>query len=463
MNNRHPASFRDPSGFVYEQNGIIYRFVDVSYKKHLEQLYSSGLYENLIKKQWILPVEQVPENHFAAPSWLATLQPQRIPFLNYAWEWSFDQLKDAALVTLDICKAALAKNMILKDATHFNIQFVDGLPKHIDTLSFELYEEGTSWIAYRQYCECFLNPLLLAAYCHMETHKLLLAYPEGVPVRLTSKWLPFATKLNTHILLHVHVHAKYGKAGSQQSKAPEKKISKAALLNILNSLTACISKLYLKEQASTWDNYYNETILSDDYLQQKKATLKSWMNKLEYHSVCDFGANEGEFSKLCRSDALVVANDFDSNCINRLYQSCKNQKVRNILPLVVDLTQPAPAMGWENKEQPSFINRKQFDLSLALAFIHHLVIGKNLSFEQTATFFAQRSNWLIIEFVPKDDPKVEQMLANKKNQYPNYSKENFETAFLNHFHQENKMELLHSKRTLYFFTKKKPMHNAAKN
>lgn len=454
MNNRHPASFRDPSGFVYEQNGIIYRFVDVEYKKHFEQLYSSGLYENLIKKQWVLPVEQVPENHFAATNWLATLQPQRIPFLNYAWEWSFDQLKDAALVTLDICKAALAKNMILKDATHFNIQFVDGLPKHIDTLSYELYEEGTSWIAYRQFCECFLNPLLLAAYCNMETHKLLLAYPDGVPVGLTSKWLPFATKLHTHILLHVHVHAKYGKAGGEQSKVPEKKISKAAVLNILNSLTACISKLQLKEQSSTWNNYYNETILSDDYLQQKKNTLKSWMNELAYHSVCDYGANEGEFSKLCQSEALVVANDFDSNCINRLYQSCKTQKVRNILPLVVDLTQPSPAMGWENKEQPAFINRKQFDLSLALALIHHLVIGKNLSFEQTATFFAQRSNWLIIEFVPKDDPKVQQMLGTKKDIYATYDQASLEQAFATEFTIVKQQPLPHSQRILYLMKKR---------
>jgi hypothetical protein len=453
MNNRHPASFRDPSGFVYEQNGIIYRFVDVEYKKHFEKLYSSGLYESLLKKQWVLPVEQVPKNHFAVPNWLATLQPQRIPFLNYAWEWSFDQLKDAALVTLDICKAALAKNMILKDATHFNIQFVDGLPKHIDTLSFEVYEEGTSWIAYRQFCECFLNPLLLAAYCNMETHKLLLAYPDGVPVGLTSKWLPFATKLNTHILLHVHVHAKYGKAGRQQSKAPEKKISKAAVLNILTSLTACISKLQLKEQSSTWNNYYNETILSDDYLQQKKNIVKSWMNELAYHSVCDYGANEGEFSKLCRSEALVVANDFDSNCINRLYQSCKIQKVRNILPLVVDLTQPSPAMGWENKEQPAFINRKQFDLSLALALIHHLVIGKNISLTQTAAFFAEQTYWLIIEFVPKDDSKIKSMLQSRKDIYEDYTIENFEEVFRRKFSLLKKETLAQTGRVLYLYQK----------
>ena len=452
MNNRHPASFRDPSGFVYEHNEIIYRFVDVEYKKHYEALFSSGLYENLLKKQRVLPVTEVKENHFAAPNWFTTLQPQRIPFLNYAWEWSFDQLKDAALVTLEICRAALAEGMILKDATHFNIHFTGGLPKHIDTLSFELYEEGGSWIAYRQFCECFLNPLLLAAYCNMETHKLLLAYPEGVPVALTSKWLPFSTKLNTNILLHVHVHARYSKGNQIQKNTSQKKISKASVLNILNSLSSCISKLKLKENLSTWNNYYDETILSDDYLQQKKKIVKKWLDELEYQSVCDFGANEGEFAKLCKKEALVVATDFDSNCVNSLYQSCKKHKLLNLLPLVVDLTQPSPAMGWENKEQPTFIHRKKFDLSLSLALIHHLSIGKNLTLEQVASIFSSQTNSLIIEFVPKDDPKVQQMLAGKKDIYSNYSEENFEAVFRNFFYLQEKIKLPHSKRTLYLFT-----------
>jgi hypothetical protein len=454
MNNRHPASFRDPSGFVYEKDGIIYRFVNTSYKEHFEYLLSSGLYESLLKKQLVLPFEQIAENHFSSPEWLTTLLPQRIPFLNYAWEWSFDVLKDAALVTLEICRTALAKGMILKDATHFNMQLVNGVPKHIDTLSFEKYEDGTAWIAYRQFCECFLNPLLLASHCGMEPHKLLLSYPDGVPVALTSKWLPFATKLNAHVLLHVHVHAKYSKAGQASSKTPQKKISKASVLNILNSLTTCISKSKLKEETSTWNNYYDETILSNEYLQNKKQLLKNWITELTYETACDFGANEGEFSKLLRSDALVVATDFDSNCINRLYLSCKKQKIKHILPLVVDLAQPSPAMGWENKEQHSFLNRRPFDLSLALALIHHLVIGKNLSMEQVAAFFATQTKQLIIEFVPKEDEKVQQMLLGKKDIYSAYTKKEFEQAFSTHFTILKEQPLEYSKRTIYLLKRK---------
>jgi hypothetical protein len=452
MNNRHPASFRDPSGFVYEKDGTIYRFVNTSYNEHFEQLLSSGLYESLLKKQFVLPFEQVAENHFSSAEWLTTLQPQRIPFLNYAWEWSFDVLKDAALATLEICRMALAKGMILKDATHLNIQLVDGLPKHIDSLSFEKYEEGTSWIAYRQFCECFLNPLLLAAHCSMEPHKLLLSYPEGIPVALTSKWLPFSTKLNTHILLHVHVHAKYSKTGQASSNTTKKKITKASVLNILNSLTTCISKLQLQEEKSTWNNYYEETILSADYLQQKKQLIKSWVDELTYKTACDFGANEGEFSKLLRTDSLVVATDFDSDCINRFYLLCKEQKIKNIVPLIVDLTQPSPSMGWENKEQQSFIKRHPFDLSLALALIHHLVIGKNLSMEQVAAFFAEQTKELIIEFVPKEDEKVQQMLSQRTVTYPDYTIEEFERTFLKYFNVEKKKSMSNSCRILYLLT-----------
>jgi len=384
MNNRHPASFRDPSGFIYEQNGIIYRFVDASYQTHFDHLLSSGLYNELLKQKLILPFEQLNDNHFQSDQWLTTLLPQRIPFENYAWEWSFEQLKDAALVTLDICKRALQKEMLLKDATHFNIQFTDGLPRHIDTLSFELYEEGNSWVAYRQFCECFLNPLLLAAYSSLEPHKLMLAYPQGVPVELTSKWLPFHTKLNTHILLHVHVHSRYSKPGKQKSKSGEKKVSKADVLNILNSLSTCISNLKLKEQTTAWNNYYNETILSQEYLSGKTELVSEWLQPLQFNTACDFGTNDGAFAKLCRSASLVVAADFDGSCIQHLYQSCKKEKNNTILPLIIDLTQPTPSMGWNNNEQQSFLQRSGFDIGLALALVHHLRIGKNISWEQIA-------------------------------------------------------------------------------
>lgn len=450
--NRHPASFRDPSGFVYKKDGIVYRFVSTAYKDDFELLQSSNLYNELVKKQLIVSYEIVHENHFESPLWFVTLKPQQVPFLSYANEWCFEQLKDAGLTTLAVCRNALSKGMILKDATHYNIQFINGKAVHFDSLSFEKYRDGESWIAYRQFCECFLNPLLLAAYCNLEVHKLMQAYADGVPASITSSLLPISTRLNMAILLHVHLQSKMAK-GKASVQIQKKKISSKDILNILQHLENCIQKLHVKESRSTWNNYYDETILSNDYLESKKKIVGNWIHKLTYKSVADFGANEGEFSKLCNPESYVVATDFDSNCIRSLYKTIKQSKSTNILPLVLDLTQPTPATGWNNAEQTSFLNRSEFDLGLALALVHHLAIGKNVPLLMIAELLSNRCKLLIVEFVPKDDPKVQEMLRNRKDIFEDYTQDVFETSFHTYFTILKKEVIQNSNRILYLMQK----------
>ena len=450
----HAASFRDPSGFIYEKDGTIYRFVSSAYQQHYDLLQSSGLADELIKQKKLLPFTEVSENHTNRADWYKTLQPELIAFLSYAWEWSFDQLKDAALATLSICGSALKKGMILKDATHTNIQFVNGQPKLIDTLSFEHYVEGEQWVAYRQFCECFLNPLLLAAYKGMEVHKLLLSYPDGVPAQLTAQLLPFKTKLKPVIYLHVHLHANLsGKADSGPS-TQIKKVTKKNIEQIIESLHDCISGLTLPSQQTTWNNYYDETILSDQYLSEKKKLVAALLTEISYDSVIDLGANEGEFSLLCKKEAQIVATDFDSACINSLYRKLKAEKLQHILPLVVDLTYPSPSLGWANAERSAFFKRKTFDVGFALALIHHLAIAKNISFDQLALFFSETCKDLIIEFVPKNDPKVAGMLQWRKDIFEDYSQEQFEISFLEYFQLIKKVPVPASERILYHYQKK---------
>lgn len=451
--NHHPASFRDPSGFIYEKDGTVYRFVSSVYQPHYDQLQSSGLAAELIKQHLLLPLTEINENHTGRTDWYKTLQPQQIPFISYAWEWSFEQLKDAALTTLSICKASLKKGMILKDASHTNIQFVDGKAKLIDTLSFEKYEEGEAWIAYRQFCECFLNPLLLASHKEVEVHKLLLSYPDGVPALLTAKLLPFKTRLNPVVYLHVHLHAKLSGRKTAKETNSSRKVSLKNIEQIIQSLYDCISGLSLPSKTTTWNNYYEETILSAEYLSEKKKLVSSLLEQMTYNTVIDLGANEGEFSLLCKKEAFIVSTDFDSACINSLYISLKKQKQKNILPLVVDLTYPSPALGWMNNERPAFFNRKKFDTGFALALIHHLAIAKNLSFEQLAVFFADTCTQLLIEFVPKEDPKVKEMLTWREDIFGTYTEEYFETVFEKYFKLKNKIPVPGSVRVLYHFQK----------
>lgn len=452
--NHHPASFRDPSGFIYEKDGTIYRFVAADYRQDYDLLMKSGLAEELLKKRLLLPFTELSENHTGRADWYKTLQPQQLPFLSYAWEWSFEQLKDAALTTLNICRLALQKGMILKDATPTNTQLVDGRYKLIDTLSLETYKEGESWVAYRQFCECFLNPLLIAVHTGMEVHKLMLSYPDGVPAAVTSSLLPFKTKLNASVYLHVHLQAKMGAKQSVEQKQTARKITRKNIDQILQNLHNCISGLNLPKQATTWNNYYSETILSEKYFFEKKKLVSSLLESIEYSSVLDLGANEGEFSLLCKNDAMLISTDFDSDCINRLYKRIKEEKRTNIYPVVIDLTYPSPSLGWMNNERPAFFKRTTADVCMALALIHHLAIPKNITFEQLVAFFASVCKVLIIEFVPKSDPKVAGMLQWRKDIFGNYNEELFEQAFSQLFELEKKMSVQGSERTMYVYRKK---------
>ena len=410
--------------------------------------------KNYLKKKLLVPFTELSENHTGKPDWYKTLQPQQLPFVTYAWEWSFEQLKNAALTTLNICRLALQKGMILKDATPTNIQLIDGRYKLIDTLSFETYKDGEAWVAYRQFCECFLNPLLIAAYTGMEVHKLMLGYPDGVPAAVTSSLLPLKTKFKASIYLHVHLQAKIAEKKSTELRQTKRTITKKNVDQIAQNLHTCISNLSLPSKTTTWNNYYSETILSEEYFSEKKKLVSSILEGIEYNSVFDLGANEGEFSLLCRKEAMVIATDFDSDCINRLYKRIKQEKITNVYPAVLDLTYPSPSMGWMNDERPAFFNRTKVDVCMALALIHHLAIAKNITFEQLATFFASVCNTLIIEFVPKSDPKVNELLTWREDIFEEYNQEAFEFAFADQFELETKLNVGGSGRVIYVYRKK---------
>jgi len=165
------SSFRDPAGCVFRENGEIYRQVNLVYKLHYDWLLQSGLYQALIAKNLLIAHEEIELVKEDAPqtksaddnrsSIYKICKPQKVPFISYPYEWCFSQLKDAALATLEIQSMALKHGMILKDSNAFNIQFVNGRPLLIDTLSFERYEPGKPWVAYRQFCQHFLAPLVL--------------------------------------------------------------------------------------------------------------------------------------------------------------------------------------------------------------------------------------------------------------------------------------------------------------
>jgi hypothetical protein len=324
------ASYRDNDGFVFKQNGTYYRLIKPSYFFHYDLLMNSGLYKELTSAGRLVKHEEVNATSFTQITECKIILPEQIPFISYPYEWSFDMWKDAALLTLQIAMAALKKEMLLKDATPFNIQFVNGRPIFIDTLSFENYEAGKPWIAYHQFSECFLAPLLLMHYCHPDTNKLFTVYPNGIPMDVLASLLPKRSRWNMNTFLHIHLQAKF--AGKQKQKpGGQNNFSRQKLELLLKGLESFVQKLLPKKVKTTWDDYYTDTILGDDYLAAKTTLVKSFCNFIDFKTVIDLGANDGHFSRLFGDNKNVVATDADSNCINELYLKIKKESLSNIL------------------------------------------------------------------------------------------------------------------------------------
>lgn len=447
----HPSSYRDPSGYIFNKNNVLYRQVNKVFSEHFDFFIASGCYEKLVKKGLLIRHETVTENMTGDKEWYATLKPEPVGFISFPYEWSFDMLKDAALLTLNLLKEALASDMILKDATPYNIQWHNGQLVFIDTLSFEKYDETIPWIAYRQFCENFLSPLLLAHHSGRPIQELMLAYSDGIPLQITQSLLPWRTKFSIHTYLHIHLHAKYSERNSLQQSGKKTSFSKKKLLNLVASLEKLINTLKLPESKSTWSEYYDEASQRPDYLKNKQQIIQQWIEKIKpIRTAADLGANTGEFSKLTAAKNIkTIAADFDAFCINALYNKVKKTGEKNILPLILDLSKPSPAIGVNNEERDSFINRTNVDLILALALIHHLVIGKNIPMDKIAAFFHRICQHLIIEFVPKQDEKVQFMLQQKEDIYPGYNEPGLISSFSTYFSIEDEQAIPGTTRTLY--------------
>lgn len=454
----HAASFRDPSGFVFQADGIWYRQVSLPYREQYRLLKTSGLYDTLRTKDLLVAHEELNENLLAHPDWFLTLRPEQLSFISYPEEWSPAQLKDAALCTLTILRLAIGHGMILKDATPRNIQFVRGKPILIDSLSFERYDPAQPWIAYRQFCECFLNPLLLHHYRAWGVHKTGIAWPEGIPARITLGSLPPRSRLRMSVWLHVVLPARLAAtAGPRPADKPLPAFSRQKLLQLTAHLESIIHRLKLHDGVdSTWNTYYEHTISSQPYLQEKEGLFREWIAALDFVTSLDLGANDGHFSRILAAKAQrVIAIDADWSCMQNLYLFARTHPLLDVVPLCVDIANPTPASGFHHQEKTSFTQRAGSDLVAALALIHHLVLSQNIPLTRIAPWLAALTHrWLIIEFIPTDDQKARELLLHKKTYPGPYDVPSFEACFGNYFHLERKAVIPGTPRVLYLLQKK---------
>lgn len=343
-----PSSFRDPCGFLFRQGGVLYRQVNPAGAQDFDLLMAGGLYAELVVKEWLIP--HADDETAKSPDGRAykIVRPEIIPYISYSYEWCFEQYRNAALLTLDVALCALDKGMILKDASAYNVQFRGGCPVFIDTLSFARYREGQTWDAYGQFCRHFLAPLLLMSGISPSCAKMTALYIDGIPLDLAAAILGGKWKWRPSVYLHLYLHARTV-AGASSNKKPRKiSIPLISLKAIIANLRKLIAGLKSSPGDTQWAAYYDTMLnYSDEAFKNKGALVARFLDDCGAVSVCDMGANRGEFSKYAqeRPGSFVVAYDVDYTAVNQHYLHVKESGKANVLPLVLDLTNPSPAIG----------------------------------------------------------------------------------------------------------------------
>jgi hypothetical protein len=452
------GSFRDPSGHVFTRDGRVLRQVNLVYAPEYEQLRASGLYDVLVDEGLLVPHAELDEDP-AAPDVYRIIAPERIPFVSYPFEWSFSQLKSAALTTLKVQRAALAHGMTLKDATAYNIQFRGAAPVLIDTLSFERWQEGTPWVAYRQFCQHFLGPLALMSTTDVRLGALSRLYIDGPPLDFVSRLLPFSSRLHPSLLLHLHIHAhaqsRHG--GRARALSPTAHFGRRSMLGLIEHLESAVVRLRYKPAHSIWADYYNHTNYSAPAMADKERIVTRLLERARPSTVWDLGANTGAFSRLAASQgAYTVAFDGDSDAVEQHYTDCRARSEARVLPLVMDLSNPTGPIGWGHAERLSLTERGPADVVLALGLLHHLSLANQVPFQKVAAFFQGLGRSLVIEFVARTDSQVAGMLSRMPRLDDSYVLDAFEREFGRCFAFDEMIPVGDSDRRIYLMRRKEP-------
>jgi len=452
---RDGASFRDPSGFVFEHQGEVLRQVNPVYANDYDRLLASGLYERLVGERLLLPhteVEPRPETGVPAHR---VLRPEQLAFVGYPYEWCFGQLRDAALLTLRVQAEAMQRGMSLKDASAYNAQLHGGRVVFIDTLSFERYVESEPWVAYRQFCQQFLAPLALVAHRDVRLAGLSRLFIDGVPLDLASELLPRRTRWSVGLGLHVHLHARSQAKHADSPAAVERargRFTRRKLEALLHSLESAVRALSWRGGDSAWSDYYEANHnYGDAGLEAKERLVGELLDAVRPRTVWDLGANTGRFSRIAvRAGArTVVSWDLDPACVEANYRQVVRAQETAVVPLVADLTNPSPGLGWAGAERRSFADRGPADAVLALGLVHHLAIGNNVPLEEVAAYFARLARDLVVEWIPKQDSQVQRMLASRQDVFPRYDEAHFEQDFGRRFEIVRRVAEPGTARSLY--------------
>jgi ribosomal protein L11 methylase PrmA len=428
-----PASFKDPAGRVFYHDNWVGRTLSAEARQIFEAASNAGLIRSLVDANELASTELVPSQDLGLAETEVgshVLKQTKFPLVSYSYEWSFEMLRDAALLTLRVIERALHHGFVLKDANAFNVLFDGRTPKLVDVHSLEPYREGEIWAGYTQFCRSFLFPLLVAAYCDIDAQPILRATLGEVPVGDARRILGARFALKSGVFRDVIMQARLERAFSRRTNVVKaetvsQSYPKALFLANLRRLQKIIEGLPAPPAHSEWADYEDTHSYSAADQDTKTAFVATALERAGFRTVVDVGCNAGEYSIVAAAaGALVFALDGDGRAIDRLYRRLGVSGV--VCPIVADLLNPTPAMGWALKERRSLLERLRADGFLALALIHHLRISGNVPLRSILDQLLAIAPEGIVEWVDKRDAMVQEMLRLRPDVYDDYTWPTFE-------------------------------------
>lgn len=459
------GSFRDRSARVFIQNSEVYRALAADGLKEWTICSASRFFQDAMGRAQIVNTEIVtdpvfPESFNDQNQWKAALHHQRIPVISYPYEWCFSMLKDAASLSLSLLEQSLNEDVILKDATPYNVQFQGTNPTFIDTSSFAALRPGQTWDGYRQFCQQFLYPMMLQAYRGFDFQPLLRGRLEGISPQQMANLLSVRDFFRRGVISHVWLHAKLNKADTSRSASgmqsgvakslAESGFHKEVIVNNVRALRGLVSRLKWKATESRWFSYDTLSAPAHNDGPLKEGLISQIASSRHWGHVWDIGCNLGRYSRIAAKHAdCVLAIDSDHLTIDRLYRNLTEEEVSNITPLLLNIADPSPGLGWRCAERKPLQERSKPDLILCLAVLHHLVIGENLLLNDVMGWLASLNATVVIEFVDRSDPQVKSLLSNRTDQFTDYSREQFVHLLKTNFGSQQSWELPSGTRTLF--------------
>lgn len=475
---RPVVSFRDPAGTCCVLPNRVLRWVSAAARDEFEAFLNSPTAAALEQRSLILATRRLTPDERQAltadpsipPGWLpadpaaALFEHPRIPFPSYPHEWPPEMLWEAGRLTLEIARLALADGWGLKDATPLNVMFQAGQAVLIDLPSFERRAPGDAvWRPYAQFVRTFLLPLLAHRLWGVPLADVFLNRRDGLEPEEVYAHCGSLTRLRPPVLNLVSVPTWLSRSSRKPATtlyeprptAPDK--ARFIVESLLGRLTRSLERLKpVRHGRTAWSDYMQTHSYRGEAFGAKESFVERALQAVRGRRVLDIGANTGHFSALAaKAGTAVVALDLDPVCVGAIWQRTQAERL-HLLPLVVNLARPSPAVGWRNREWPAFLERARgaFDCLLMLAVLHHLLVTERIPLDEVIDLAAElTTDAVVLEFVDPADEMFRQLTRGRDHLHAALTPAVFEASCQRHFVIADAADVPGSRRRLYLLRK----------